>query len=127
MFRFRLDAHSLPVEIGQRLRMARVACICPLCQGMHVGDERHCALDCRLFDDIRVRHSRLFDNSHGAMCLFMWHPHPQELVRLCMLQLEHCWRTLGICWPLGTWESATINPCVNGVTVPKLVIRKCQG
>ena len=86
LFRFRLGAHSLPVEMGRRLRMARVARVCPLCPGMHVGDERHYVFDCPSFDDIRMQHSRLFDDSHGAMRLFMWHPH-QKGVASCLLQM----------------------------------------
>ena len=35
-FRFRLDAPTLPIEMDRRLRMARIAHICPLCPGMHV-------------------------------------------------------------------------------------------
>ena len=36
-----VGAYALPIEMGRRLRMARVARVCPLCPGMHVGDERH--------------------------------------------------------------------------------------
>ena len=60
LFRFRLGAHSLPVKMGRRLRMARVAHVCPLCPGMHLGDERHYVFDCPSFDDIRIRHSQDF-------------------------------------------------------------------
>ena len=42
--------------------------------------------DCPSFDDIRTRHSSLFDDSHGAMRLFMWHPHRQG-VASCLLQM----------------------------------------
>ena len=43
-----------------------------LCPGMHVGDERHNVFDCpgASFDNIRIRHSRLLYDSHGAL-LFM--------------------------------------------------------
>ena len=82
MFRFRLGAHSLPVEMGRRLHMARVACVCALCPGMHVGDERHYVFDCLTSDDIRVCHSRLFNGSHGAIRLFMWHPHQKCCILL---------------------------------------------
>ena len=74
LFCFWLGAYGLPVEKGRRLRMARVARTCPLIPGMHVGDERHYLFDCPSFDDTRNCHSRLFDDSHGAMRLFMWHP-----------------------------------------------------
>ena len=85
LFRFRLGAHSLPVEMGQR--MAPVARICPLCTGVHVGDERHSVSDCPSFDDIRIRHSRLFDDSYGAMRLFMWHPHQKGVASCFLLQV----------------------------------------
>ena len=44
LFRFWLGAYALlalHMEMGWRLRMAWVAGVCPLCPGMHVGDERH--------------------------------------------------------------------------------------
>ena len=41
----RLGAHTLPIEMGRRIRMALVARVCPLCPGMHVDDERHCVLE----------------------------------------------------------------------------------
>ena len=68
LFRFRLGAYALPIEMGRRLRMARVACVCPLCPGMHVGDERHYVFECPAFDDIRRGFQHLFD-SRGAMRL----------------------------------------------------------
>ena len=40
LFHSQLGAHMLRVQLGWRLRMARVARICPFCPGMHVGDER---------------------------------------------------------------------------------------
>ena len=42
LFSFWHGAHTLPIEMGRSLRMARVARVCPLCPGMHVGDERQC-------------------------------------------------------------------------------------
>ena len=54
--------------------MARVARVCPLCPGMHVGDERHYVFECRAFGDIRRGFQHLFDDSRGAMRLLMWHP-----------------------------------------------------
>ena len=53
LFCFWLGAHALPIEMGRRLRMARIAHVCPLCPGMHVGDERHYVLECTPFDNIR--------------------------------------------------------------------------
>ena len=46
LFRFRLGAHHLPVEMGRRDGHARVARVCPLCSGGHVGDERHLVFEC---------------------------------------------------------------------------------
>ena len=86
MLRFRLGAYALPIEMGRRLRMARVARVCPLCPGMHVGDERHYVFECPAFDDIRRGFQHLFDDSHGAMRLLMWHP-CQKDVASCLLQL----------------------------------------
>ena len=88
LFRFRLGAHTLPIQMGRRLRMARVARICPLCPGMYVGDERHYVFECPAFDDIRRGFQHLFDDSHGpgAMRLLMWHP-CQKDVASCLLQL----------------------------------------
>ena len=63
LFHFRLDAHMLPNEMGRRLRMARVARVCPLCPGMHVGDERHYVFECPAFHDIRLGFQHLFDDS----------------------------------------------------------------
>ena len=81
-----LGAHTLPIEMGRRLRMALVARVCPLCPGMHVGDERHYVFECPAFHDIRLGFRHLFDDSHGAMRLFMWHP-CQKDVASCLLQL----------------------------------------
>ena len=52
-----LSAHTLPIDLGRRLRMARVndiARIYPLCLGMHmhVGDERHYVFECPAVDDV---------------------------------------------------------------------------
>ena len=84
-FCFWLGADSLPLEMGRRLRMARGARFCPLCPGMDGGDEKHYVFDCPLFGDSRARHSSHFDGSHGAMRLFMWHPHLG--VASCLLQM----------------------------------------
>ena len=72
--------------------MARDARVCPLCPGMHVGDERHYVLECPAFGDIRyIRRGfqHLFDDSHGAMRLLMWHPCQKDLkdVASYLLQL----------------------------------------
>ena len=47
-----------------------------------------CLLDsnCPAVEDIRDRHSRLFDNSHGVMRLFMWQSN-QTGVASCLLQI----------------------------------------
>ena len=82
-FRFRLGAHSPPVETGRRMHMDPVACFCPLCSGMHVGHERHNLFDCPSFGDIRACHSTLFDDSHEAMRLFVWHSHQKVLHPAC--------------------------------------------
>ena len=50
------------------------------------ASERHYVFDCPSFDDIRMLHSRPFDDSHGAMRLFMWHSH-QKGVASCLLQM----------------------------------------
>ena len=86
LFRFRLGAYALPIEMGRRLRMARVARVCPLCPGMHVGDERHYVLECPAFHDIRRGFQHLFDDGHGAMRLLVWHT-CQKDVASCLLQL----------------------------------------
>ena len=52
-FSFWLGAYTLPVEMGKMVRMAQVASLCPLCPGMHVGDEWHYGLECPAFDDTR--------------------------------------------------------------------------
>ena len=66
LFCFRLGAHTLH-QMGRRLRMARVArlCNCPLCPGMHAGDERHYVFECPAFHDIRLGFQHLFDDSHA--------------------------------------------------------------
>ena len=85
LFRFRLGAYALPIGMGRRLRMARVARVCPLCPGMHLGDERY-HVECPAFDDIRRGFQNLVDDSHGAMRLLMWHPFQKD-VASCLLQL----------------------------------------
>ena len=98
LFRFRFGPRTLPIEIrgevkyipsvemGRRLRMARIARGCPLCPGKHVGDERHCVYECPAFDDIRLALQHLYDDSHGAMRLLAWHPRQRD-VASCLLQL----------------------------------------
>ena len=66
--------------------MARITRKCPLCPGMHVGDERHHFFECLAFDDICHGFQHLSYDSHGAMHLFMWHPHQKDGA-LCLLQL----------------------------------------
>ena len=66
--------------------MARVARVCSLCPGMHVGDERHYDLGCPAFEKIRRGLQHLFDDRCGAMRLVMWHP-CQKNVASCLLQL----------------------------------------
>ena len=83
LVRFRLGAYALPIEMGRRLRMAGVARVCP---GMRVGDERHYVFECPAFDDIRRGFQHLFDDSHGAMRLLVWHP-CQKDVASCLWQL----------------------------------------
>ncbi len=51
-----------------------MACVVRVCPGMHLGGERHYIFECPDVHDICGRHSRLFDNSHEAMRLFMWQP-----------------------------------------------------
>ena len=87
LFRFRLGAYALPIEMGRRLRMPPVARICPLCPGMHVGHERHYVFECPAFDNIRRGFQHLFDDSHGTMRLLMWHL-CQKDVASCLLQLR---------------------------------------
>ena len=87
MFRFRLGAHNLPVEMGRRLRMARVARVCPLCPGMHVGRKSIISLIApHLMTLAAAIPCGFSDDSHGAMRLFIWHPH-QKGVTSCLLQM----------------------------------------
>ena len=66
--------------------MPWVARVCPLCPGMHLGDERHYVFECPASHDIRLGFQHLFDDSHGAMRLFMWHLCLKD-VASCLLQL----------------------------------------
>ena len=66
--------------------MAWIARVCPLCPGMHVGDERHDDFECPAIDDIRDGFQQRFDDSHGAMRLLIGHP-CQKDVASCLLQL----------------------------------------
>ena len=59
--------------------MARVARVCPLCPGMHVGDERRDVVECRAFHDIYRGFKHRFYDSHGAMRLLMWHSHQKDI------------------------------------------------
>ena len=73
--------------------MAQLARVCCLCPGMHGGDESHYGFECPAFDDICRGFQHLFDDSHGAMHLLMWHL-CQEDVASCLLQLLHVDETL---------------------------------
>ena len=90
LFRFRLGAHSLPVEQGRRCGHSRIARACPHCAGQHVGDERHLIFECPAFDHIGRQHGRLFADAHSAMLLFMWRQNQME-ASSCLLRLlsEH--------------------------------------
>ena len=67
LYRFRLGARTLPIEMGRRLRMARVARVCPLCTSIHVGDERHYVFECPAFNDICCGFRHLFYDSCRAI------------------------------------------------------------
>ena len=69
-----LQAIGCSIEMGRQLHMARVARVCTLCPGMHLGNERHCVFLCPAVVDIRRHDARLFDDSHRTMRLSMWHP-----------------------------------------------------
>ena len=86
LFRFRLGAHHLPVEMGRRGGLARVARVCPACTGGHVGDERHLVFECPAFQHVRRRHAGLYTDARSTMRLFMWH-RDQKGVASCLLQL----------------------------------------
>ena len=79
---------ELPSGLARSLQVVRVCSTCSLCPGMHVGVGRHCVRECPVFHDIR--HDRgfqhVFDDSHGAMHLHVWHPR-QKAVALYLLQL----------------------------------------
>ena len=66
--------------------MTCTACVCLLCRGLHLGDERHYLFDYPPVEDICRRHSRLFDDSRRTMRLFMWHP-DQKGTASCLLQI----------------------------------------
>ena len=76
--------HTLPIEMGRL--MARVARVCLLCLGMHLGDEKHYVFECPTVENIRRRHFRLFDNSHRTMRLFTGDPN-QKSFASCLLQI----------------------------------------
>ena len=84
--------------------MARGASVCPLCQGMHVGDERYYVFECPAFDDSHVamrlpmwhylfdcpyldaigaQYSNLFQDAAGSMRTFRWHK-DQKAVSHCL-------------------------------------------
>ena len=86
LFRFRLGAHHLPVEMGRRDGHARVARVCPLCSGGHVGDERHLVFECPALQPVRRMHADLYAHARSTMRLFMWH-RDQKRVASCLLQL----------------------------------------
>ena len=52
---------------------------------MHLGDERHYGFQRLAVEDICRRDSRLSNDSHTAMRLFMWHP-DQKGVASCLVQ-----------------------------------------
>ena len=78
-----LLAQTLQIEMGRRSHMTCVACVCT---GMHLGDERQNAFECPAVEDIRGRHSRLFDDSHGFRRLFTSH-RDQKGILSCLLQI----------------------------------------
>ena len=90
LLRFRLSAHSLPVEQGRRDKIPRAMRVCPHCPGHHVGDERHLVFECPVFGHIRRQYSRIYTDAHSTMRLFMWHE-DQKGVFSCLLRLlsEH--------------------------------------
>ncbi len=73
---FRVGTHSLPIE-QNRIGMlkegnalpkgAKTLGRCTFCFGAAVGDERHCALDCPPFEDLREQLAEIFQDSHDAM------------------------------------------------------------
>ena len=60
MFRFWLGAYSLPIEMGWRQCVARVARVCPLRLGMQVGDVGTGGVfDCCWYVNVCICHSSL--------------------------------------------------------------------
>ncbi len=72
MFRFRVGAHSLPIEQGniEVPQVPRHLRRCTFCATNAIGDERHCVFDCPHFQGLRQRHAQTFQDSRS------WHAVP---------------------------------------------------
>lgn len=86
LFRFRLSAHSLPIEQGRRGAVPRAMRVCPHCPGHSPGDERHLVFECPAFEHIRRQYAHVFQDARSTMRLFVWHE-DQKAVASCLLRL----------------------------------------
>ena len=72
IFRFRMGAHHLPVQMGRHLRQPRSMRVCHMCHSGALCDERHVLLECPALGDLRSQYAPLIAESSGIMAKLVW-------------------------------------------------------
>ena len=72
IFRFRMGAHHLPIQIGRHLRQPRSMRVCHMCHLGALCDERHILLVCAALGDLRSQYAPLIAESSGVMAQLVW-------------------------------------------------------
>ena len=72
IFRFRMGAHHLPIQMGRNLRQSRSRRVCHMCRSGALCDERHILLECPALGDLRSQYAPLIAESSGVMAQLVW-------------------------------------------------------
>ena len=72
IFRLRMGAHHLPIQMGRHLQQPRSIRVCHMCHSGALCDERHVLLECPALGDLRSQYAPLIAESSGIMAKLVW-------------------------------------------------------
>ena len=67
IFRFRMGARHLPIQMGRHLRQPRSMRVYHMCHSGALCDERHILMECPALGDVRSQYAPLIAESSGIM------------------------------------------------------------